>query len=537
MARLSLADFPPVWFDRPQYRPRLESAGRRSWYLLDPAFRPTESVPTSPPREPPAGRARLREAFEATYSDWRLPLHDASRGALDAVGRKGTAVIVTGQQPGFLGGPLHTIYKALTAVAAARRRSALTGGACVPVFWVAGDDHDFEEVRRVRFPGSPDDVVLELPGDGDRRPLADYPIDDGALEVLGRAKTLLGARRHGAAATALIDLYPGRGLAGGFAALMAELLGPAGLLVLDPVKIRPLAARIFRGVASDPQKVLALVEAGRDEVRRLGIEPLVAGRLPLFLLRDGKRHHLSPTPDGVKVDGLEEEISVQDLLQQLAALPGCLSHGALLRPIVQEEALPVVLSIGGPAEVGYFAQLGPLAAHFGLERPRIALRLNATLFDGKPARLAGSTSLDVLARAASPEDLLPPPAAEPGDLVQLRSTSLQLPRELRAAVAACAAPGDTPRLEKRARDLEEGLASFVERLTKALMQARGTELDQARQVFGMMFPGGALQERTHGFLHHVAKHGTAWLQELLDALEPDPLRLVHRRILFESMGD
>src|SRR4030095_2487657 len=119
---------------RDLYRPRVEVGGAGRWFVLAPAFAPPEEVPREPPREPRAGRAALASAFAETYERWRLPIAPEAKRSLDAIARAGTAAAVTGQQPGFLGGPLHTLYKALAVIAAARRREEITGSPCVPVF-------------------------------------------------------------------------------------------------------------------------------------------------------------------------------------------------------------------------------------------------------------------------------------------------------------------------------------------------------------------------------------------------------------------
>jgi uncharacterized protein YllA (UPF0747 family) len=82
--------------------------------------------------------------------------------------RKDALVVVAGQQPGLFGGPLYTVYKALTCVHLARRVEEASGRPVVPVFWVASDDHDFDEVRKAWITdgiGS-DPVLLEYDADG-----------------------------------------------------------------------------------------------------------------------------------------------------------------------------------------------------------------------------------------------------------------------------------------------------------------------------------------------------------------------------------
>ncbi len=532
---VQFSDLPLEWFDRPQYRPRVELDGRSEWFILSPTFQPELDVPLVPPREPPAGRPALRSAFEETYDAWKIPRRGPTERSLEEVAEAGTAVIVAGQQPGFLGGPLHTVYKALSAVAAARRYRIATGRPCVPVFWVAADDHDLDEVRDAYFPG-PDggDVSFRFPGESDRRPLEDYEVGAAALEVLDATDRHFEGRRFADKAHALMALYRGRGLASGFAAMIADLLGHTGLLVLNPVAVRPMAGRIFRGAIEEPRTILGLVATGRTEVEAKGMKPLVAERLPLFLVRDGKRHHLSPTEDGLAIDGGGPALSLKDALQALARDPRCFSPGALLRPVVQEECLPCVLSVGGPAEVGYFAQIGPLAAHFGFERPRIALRLNATLVEGKLARAASAMPLETIARARSPEDLLAP-EEEPEPLRIARGLAGQVEETLVKAIGEAAPPADAERLRKRAKSIAADIASLAERLAKARLGGRTREIEEARKLWSFIFPGEVLQERRWNVLHFVAKHGTGWLDEIIAAIEEDPLRIAHRWVVFEPM--
>lgn len=531
--RLTVAALPGSWFGRPQYRPRLRTPQADGWFLLSPSFAPARRVPDAPPAEPECGRAALREAFEETRTSWDLPRTPTGEQALASIAEEGTAVVVTGQQPGFLGGPLLTLYKALTAVAAARHYRALTGRKCVPVFWVASEDHDLDEVRTAYLPGPPPgEVPFRYPHDADRRPLSLYPIDAAARGVIQAAQEHLGNRRFGDEARALLDLYGSRGLAGGFAAILVSLLGPTGLLVIDPEKLRPLAPRVFRRAIERPEDVLACVERGRRDVRSRGLEPIVSGRFPLFLLEDGKRHHLSLTTTGLEIDGGGPPLSRDRLLRTLEETPRAFSTGALLRPLLAQATLPCVLTVGGPAEVGYFAQLGPLVDYFEVPKPEIGLRLNATIVDGKFARLAGSIPPERLAAARSPEELL---AKEdlPVTVKALKQLAPAVESGLLDAVKVVAEAPEAKRLKSRASGISGDILRFADRIEKVLVERRGAELDAARKLWDFVFPEGELQERRWGFIHFIAKHGTDWLEDVLEALEPDPLAVTHRWIVFE----
>jgi len=534
---IQVEDLPLSWFDRPQYRPRIRRPdGGESWFALSEAIPRETAVPLASPREPAAGRRALRRTFEETYDSWGLRRSAEALRALEAVESPGTALVVTGQQPGFLASPLYAIYKALGAIAAARRIERDTGRPAVPVFWVAGDDHDLDEVRSGVFPATGGgEATFSYPGPSDRRPLSSHLVEGEAAAVIEAAALELSRRRNGEEAARLARLYVGRNLASGFAAILEDLLGGEGLLVVDPARLRPMARAVIRKVIESPEAVLEAIEEGRGEVRERGMEPLVAARLPLFILEEGRRMHLTTAGGGgsLRIDGEGgKELSKEGLLDLLEKSPELFSHGALLRPIVQEHVLPSVLSIGGPAEVGYFAQIGPLARLLGSPAPRIALRPGATLVDGKAARFAREAGLERIASAPRPEDLLEP-SEEPPAIRAARELAGKAEEALARAARDHASPAKAGRLEARGREIAEDMRRLVDRIHREEANAAKGASD-ARKLWDQIFPGGELQERRWTALHFVAKHGREWIGGLLRAIEAEPLGTAHRWVTFEG---
>jgi bacillithiol biosynthesis cysteine-adding enzyme BshC len=537
--KMKIEPLPLTWFDRPPYSPRLEEEGVEKWFVLSGAVRRLSGIAEVPARAPqhastPEARIRLREAIAATYHDWGLPRPPAVEARLDALLAPECLVAVTGQQPGFLTGPLYTVYKALSALAMASHVERARSSPCVPVFWVAAEDHDLEEVREARFPAPDGERSFRLPHRDERRPFSSYEVDAATSSILDEARAFFASRRHGDLAASLTDLYRGRHLASGFAAVLAELFGGRGLLVLDPARLRPLAAPIFRRLIEEPEAALEAVAAGARLLESRGLRPFVAPRLPLFILRDGRRDHLSPAPGGLAVDGGGPLLERRELLETLEAAPERFSSGALLRPAIQEALLPTALSVGGAAEIGYHVQLGPLCRWLGVPEPRIALRFQATLLEGKQARAwnrLGSTP----ARFAT--------ARSAGELIglDLVSTAPAL-EELRSHVEETRRllgrlPADFP--AARRRPLERGAASalaslesLVRRAEKAQRQGSAELSGAAETLWRAVFPAGVLQERRWGVFHYLAKYGTGWLDELLGAIEAAPFEVAHRLVFF-----
>src|SRR3954469_8913061 len=133
----------------------------------------------------------LREgSFDAGLSDAVVPSSAREQG-LARLREPGAIAVTTGQQPGLFTGPLYTVYKALSTAALARVLERQWQRPVVPVFWVAGDDHDFAEASQASW--ITNDGALRTaalpprPSDAPLTPMYQQPLGpavDGVLETL-----------------------------------------------------------------------------------------------------------------------------------------------------------------------------------------------------------------------------------------------------------------------------------------------------------------------------------------------------------------
>src|SRR2546427_5334246 len=250
-------------------------------------------------------------------------------------------------QPGLFTGPLYTIYKGLSAVALARRLERAWKIPIVPVFWVAGDDHDFAEANHAWFldrSGDPARVVLrERPPDAPLVPLWREPCGDEIAAALAR----LGADTPDSEFKAwvlgwLAAAYrPQASLADACAAALHALLGPRGLVVL-----RAHAREAKRAAAPWILKGLPVT--------------LPDGHTPVLVEASQGRDRLPPAGDAVVTPRSGERLTRLELERIAAQEPERLSPNVLLRPAVEAALLPTVAYAGGPAELGYLPDAEPL---------------------------------------------------------------------------------------------------------------------------------------------------------------------------------
>ena len=420
--------------------------------------------------------------------------------------------VTTGQQPGLFTGPLYTIYKALTAIALARRLEQERGVPVVPVFWVAGDDHDFAEANHTWFlngGGDPARILLrERPAEAPQLPLWRELCGDtvpAALEQL-RSGTP-DSEFKGAVLAWLAAAYrPEASLSDAFAHALHTLLGDRGLVVFrfhDPVAKRTAAPHLLRALpltlADGLSPVLVEGTAGRDRLRADG---------DAFVTRRSG-----------------ERFARRDLERLAATEPERLSPNVLLRPVVEAALWPTVAYAAGPGELEYLAETAPLYAALGVAPQTPVPRWSGVLIENRVAKVLtkhGLTLDDLAGPAGALEarlvrDALP--AAVTDALQRLRADIGGDYDRLARAVAAV-----DPTLERTvetARNAALGQAQEIEKkLIASVKRASETLVGQIARARAVVFPRGTAQERVLTYASFAIRYGP----ELLAGLEAEVAR-------------
>src|ERR1051325_1702786 len=238
-------------------------------------------------------------------------------------------VVTTGQQPGLFTGPLYTIYKALSAIALAARLERERKVPVVPIFWVAGDDHDFAEANHATLlngTGEPLTVVLrERPADAPAWPLYRERCGPEITAALDRLRQGTPDTEYKDAVLAWLSgaYLPDATLADAAAAAVQALLGPLGLVV-----VRPYAASMKGAMAP---LLMRAVGATLDD-----------GLSPVLIEAGQGRDRLRPDGDGFVTRRSGERFTRAELERIAAEAPERLSPNVLLSPVIEAALLPTV---------------------------------------------------------------------------------------------------------------------------------------------------------------------------------------------------
>lgn len=479
---------------------------------------------------------RERASLAAFLQEYNAGL-GAAQAALDSaarLGETGTVAVVAGQQPGLFTGPLYTVHKAAACVALARQLEE-QGIPAVPVFWLASEDHDWDEVNHAyALDGSYQLLRLEAELDREGTPPSFFlPLPDNRDQLIQALISCAPGTEH---TGKIEDVLRQTSATGGFSQWCARLLSwmfsPSGLLIYDPgqPQARALAYPILRRAVLRRGEVAGDFARGSHSLAGLGYPLQVekaATSAHLFYLHQGSRVALHDSAGRLVSRPGEVSLSQEQLLTYLEQDPGVLSPDVVLRPVVQSAVLPTLVVVAGPGELGYYAQLREVLAGFDHPLPALWARAPLTLVDavvhryverlGLPAAALVDRTLLQAVRAARRE-------GRGG--AQLRQAFSRLKDAVSVAYAGLEAelgdeePGYGQLLAgNRGRVLEQ--IPWLEQKTRTTWEQRDeVEVRQWYRVEQACYPRGMPQERVLNPFPFLLRYGRSWLealcQELLD---------------------
>lgn len=491
----------------------------------DPAAWRAAIARTAPHPHPRGAMVDLLHAQQA-----RRGAPTESSAAAAELGDARAVAIVTGQQAGLFGGPLFTLLKALTALRLAATVRAEYGVPAVAVFWVDGEDHDWDEVKACGVLDgnlAPRSVSVGGRPDTQTGPVARVQLDTTVTAALAGLEASLPPTEF--TADLLEDLEriyrPGAGMADAFAQWLERILGARGLVVFDAADpaAKPLAADLFAAEVGRAGATARLARAAGIDLTARGYHAQVTlqeDSLALFDLGDG-RESIRASEDGFRVGDRVE--STAQLLGRVRANPEHFSPNVLLRPLVQDTLFPTVCYVAGPSELAYLGQLGQVYQAFGVPRPLVYQRTSATILDSNGMRFLTRHQIPLGHLRAQDDAAL-------NELLQA-----QLPASVEAALQAAVAtteeamarlaaevPQVDATLEGAARSTLSRMQDDLKKLHHKIIQAAKRKDDTLRRQFGhaqaQAFPNGHPQEREVGFVYFLNKYGPSLIDRLHDGL-------------------
>jgi len=314
-----------------------------------------------------------------------------TKNNIDSLKEKNTLVVVTGQQLGILGGPLYTFYKIITAIKLAEHlKERYDAYNFVPVFWLEGDDHDFEEVRSIGILNESNELTKisyddELLDDETRSSVGYLNINDTISSFFDNLdKNLRDTEFKPDFLKKLKEIYSsGKSFKQSFKELIFWFFDKYGLIIFDPqdIIIKNLLKPVFKKEINDFRQhteKLVQVSATLEELYHAQVK---VRPVNLFYSTEDGRFLIEPVENEFRLRRKRKKFTQEEIIDEVNNRPENFSPNVLLRPICQDYLLPTAFYIGGPGEISYFAQITPLYDFYKLNQPIIYPRASATIFE------------------------------------------------------------------------------------------------------------------------------------------------------------
>jgi len=488
-------------------------------------------------------RAGLADTLLELNKRWQAPTQTIQN--IERLRATDSMVVIGGQQAGLLTGPLYTVNKVISLIQLARQQAAELGKPVIPVFWIAGEDHDFEEVNHVYMPAGSQLKKHKIGHYINEKRSVTYIEKDAekskiwldevfaALPETERTKNLYDTvKRCLNESTTYVDF---------FAKLIFLIFKDSGVVLLDSAdpEIRALEKPYFKKMIQSQPSIAATVHQAKETLQQAGY-PIALDTAPtdgnLFLQHNGERILLQCLEPG-QWTGKQGElrISTEALLEIAETEPARLSNNVVTRPLMQECLFPTLAFIGGNGEIAYWAALKGAFHALDMKMPPVLPRLSFTFSDKRLEKTIAKLALtqqEVMENGTAGrkanwlKSQVNPPLDSMVALLKQTITDAHAPlKETAAAIRS-----DIGQL---AETNIERIQNEIDFLHGKMMQAVEQKHEQVLTAFDyaemVLLPFGGLQERAWTPLSFINEHGTSFIRELthVDCVFTEDHYIVH----------
>ncbi|SMD41882.1 bacillithiol biosynthesis cysteine-adding enzyme BshC [Aquiflexum balticum DSM 16537] len=424
-----------------------------------------------------------------------------------------TFTVTTGHQLNLFTGPLYFIYKIVATINLAERlKKAYPDCHFVPVYWMATEDHDFEEINYFKLNGkkyqwkSPQkgavgDFKLDETFRGFFQQVAFF-VPDFFKEAYQKSEKLSEAVRK----------------------YVHHLFGDKGLIVVDGNDAN--LKRLFIPVIKEDLVNQAPSRFASDQSSKLddlGYKSQIYPRdINLFYMVDGLRERIEKSDSIYKVLNTAVSFSENEILEELDLHPERFSPNVVLRPLYQEMILPNLAYLGGPAEVIYWLQLKSMFDHFEVQFPAIMPRNFALVLDTVASRKINQLGL-------KDEELFKTVLDwKKAFVLNHAVVDFQFEQEKESMSRIFEQTG------QKASELEKSLGNAFEagkvralkimdqlskKVRKAEERRQSVQIRRREDIQELLFPGGSPQERVENFMKFYLE-APDFLDELFELFDP-----------------
>ncbi|WP_127846452.1 bacillithiol biosynthesis cysteine-adding enzyme BshC [Psychroflexus aestuariivivens] len=434
-----------------------------------------------------------------------------------------TFTITTGHQLNLFTGPLYFLYKIVSTINLAKTlKSEYPDYNFVPVYWMASEDHDFDEINFFHFKRK----TYRWKNDADEGAVGKFSTEN-ISELFQKIESDFGNSDHAEYLKGLFTkTYREHDtLAEATRFLANELFGKHGLVILDADE-KSLKQNFISHIKNDLvyHTAFSQIQKQSDKLSDLGYKVQVNPReINLFYMKDNLRARIVKQDENYYVLDTELKYSETEILDLVDKYPERFSPNVSLRPLYQEVVLPNLCYIGGGGELAYWLEL---KSYFDAENvlfPILLLRNSALLYSDKTAKKLKNLDLNI-------KDLfLTPPKLEAKHTKKISKIDIDfedqkdfLKKQFESLFEIAKQTDESFYGAVAAQEQKQinGLENLEKRLLKAQKKKLHDENSRVLKLQEMLFPNGLLQERYLNFSEIYVDFGDELISTLLENLKP-----------------
>lgn len=445
-----------------------------------------------------------------------------------------TFTVTTGHQLCLFTGPSYFIYKIISAINLAEElKKQFPDKHFVPVYWMASEDHDFDEINHTHVFGKA--VVWNS---NEKGSVGEFSTS-GLQSVVEELKTILGNHENAQYLISVFEkAYLGHNnLADATRYIVNALLGEYGIVILDGNNkdLKSLFKEEFKADIFK-NKSFQLATKTIEELKQLNYNIQVNPReINVFYKDKGLRERIEFTNGKYNVVNTEINFSKEGLAQLIETSPDKLSPNVVLRPLYQQKILPNIAYVGGPGELAYWLEYKAMFEAYKITFPILLPRHFVMLVDKNTQLKLQKLNFSLNDIFRDGEELVKRHIKTQHADVHLENEKQQL-AELFANVSNIISDIDKTLVgatEAEKQKALNGLNTIEQKINRALKQKSETEVNQIWGIKSKLFPNNTPQERWDNFSMYYAKYGINYINELKQALIYD-LTALEYVILLEN---
>ncbi|MBN2572458.1 MAG: bacillithiol biosynthesis cysteine-adding enzyme BshC [Ignavibacteriales bacterium] len=476
-------------------------------------------------------REIIADIIKEQYSNYSVS--DLTKENIKKIKSNKTIAVVTGQQIGLFGGPLYTFYKIITTIKLCKKLQQQTDKfKFVPIFWMEGDDHDFNEIKSFNVISTDNNIINikyddEQPQDTNRGSVGNMTLSHKILDVLNELNNhIVDTEFKTDILNFLNSTYiSGRTLSDAFKNLLFKIFDEYGLIIFNPsdAKVKEILKPIFKQEIENFRKYTDIIVNNTAELDDLYHAQVKINPVNLFYSDEEGRFLIEPVDDEFRLRNRRKRFSKQDILDNIETHPEKFSPNVLLRPICQDYLLPTAFYIAGPSEISYFAQLIPLYKIYNIIQPILYPRASITIVESKVNNFLSKYGLALYNLFLEDKILTNQFTNAIGEIDYdnlLHTTKNNIENLIND-------------LKLNIQKLDKTLVGTVDNTLEKINQAIDylklkvdksqetkfdTALRQLRRAKNILFPNNNLQEREINFIYFINKYSFAILKYIFDEI-------------------